>query len=128
MDERERRVARSIMQLKAEPFCIECGATCLVIMEDLQSDKSSSIWTACTMCGNEILWNATTQHVEMLQRVVALTIQKKGKVVEPYEHIRKEDGTCAGVCGGICSEHWSNDDEDEKRSNIDVDTSDRLSR
>ena len=106
MNDFELNVARAIMQIKAEPHCTECGGSCLVVMDDIQPEKSSKIWTMCTVCGTEMLWTATPNHVEMLKRIAALTIQQEGKVVEDFEFVRNPDGTCAGLCGGICHEHW----------------------
>jgi hypothetical protein len=104
--ERERRIAIAIMQLKAEPFCTDCGGSCVVVLEQVTPDKPSNIWTACTMCGNEMVWTATPNHAEMLKRIVALTEQQQGKVIEEHEFIRSADGSCRGLCGGICPTCW----------------------
>lgn len=111
MNEMEKKIAVAVLQIKAEPFCVECGGSCFVVFEDLNDKRSSNLWTACTMCGNEMLWTATANHVEMLSRVAALTIQKKGNVIEPYEFVRGADGKCVGLCGGVCPEHWRQDDD-----------------
>ena len=104
--ERERRVALAVMQLKAEPCCLECGGSCLVVLEKISPEEASDIWTACTVCGNEMVWTATPNHAEMMKRIVILTDHLQGHVVKPYDFIRHVDGSCRGLCGGICPACW----------------------
>lgn len=110
--ERERRIALAIMQIKGEPFCTDCGAGCIVVLEKISPDKPSDLWTACTACGNEMVWRVTPNHAEMLKRMVQLTDSKKGKVLEEFKFIRNTDGTCMHLCGGVCLTHWRGNDED----------------
>ena len=114
--ERERRIALAIMQIKGEPFCTDCGAGCIVVLEDVSPEKPSDLWTACTACGNEMVWRVTTNHGEMLKRMVQLTDMKKGKVLEPHQFVLNDDGTCRGLCGGVCHIHWRPDDESDDDS------------
>ena len=119
--ERERKIARALMQLKAEPSCIDCGGSCLVIFEELKIDGPSNIWTACTICGNEMIWTATPNHAEMVKRMVALTNQQKGQVIEPFEFVHNVNGTCKGLCGEICPDCWGKNDVEE---NFDIEPDD----
>ena len=107
----ERKIALAVMQLKAEPFCTECGGSCLVVLEHISSEKSSDIWTVCTICGNEMVWTATPNQTEMMKRIVTLTKEQKGNVIEPYEFIHEPDGKCMGLCGGICPTCWEKENE-----------------
>lgn len=115
MNDIEEQLAVSILQIKAEPFCTECGACCLVVLDDMREtvdeENGSNIWTACTMCGSEMAWAATPNHLEMLRRIVDMTIQEQGNVIEKYENIRDENGKCIGLCGGICKEHWKRNEK-----------------
>lgn len=110
-NERERRIALAVMQVKAEPYCTECGGSCIVVLEEISSEKLSDIWTACTMCGNEMVWTTTPNQVEIMKRIIALTEQQEGRVLEPYELIQGSDGKCIGLCGGICHECWRPEDD-----------------
>ena len=115
MTKTEREIARALMQIKAEPFCTECGGSCLVIYEDMKVDNETcNIWTACTMCGTEMLWAATPNHIEMIKRTIALTVQQEGKVVEQYEFVHGPGGECIGLCGGVCPAHWRGIDEEDR--------------
>ena len=110
---RERFIAMAIIQLKAEPYCTECGASCIGVMDDIKDcSGAANIWTACTICGNEMVWTAAPNHIEMLKRIVELTEKNKSKVIEPFEFIYDAHGECAGLCGGCCDKHWSYDYED----------------
>jgi len=53
-----------------------------------------------------MVWTATPNHAEMLKRIVALTEHQQGKVIEEYEFVRNLDGSCRGLCGGICPDCW----------------------
>lgn len=120
---RERRMVLAIMQIKGEPFCTDCGGGCIVVLEKISPDKPSDLWTACTMCGNEMVWRVTPNHSEMLKRMVQMTDMKKGKILHQYQFICNPDGTCMGLCGSICHIHWRADDKKTENSTTGDDNS-----